>query len=66
MKKSKLKPNEELVRVIVDPRDGTKDQMIPRWALQHYIVGDKVVRDLTNSCWCTPDGKPLPFKGDQA
>ena len=58
----KLNKSEEPIRVIIDPRDASKDQHIPDWALQKFIVQGLVVRDHTNKQWCSKDGKPLPFK----
>lgn len=58
MKKAK----EETIRVIIDPRDASKDQIIPRWALQHFIVRGLVCKDVTNDRWCSKDMKRLPLK----
>lgn len=59
---AKSKSKEALVRIIVDPRDASKDQFIPNWALQNYVVSGKVKWDLTNMCWCSSDGERLPYK----
>lgn len=59
---AKSKADTSLVRIIVDPRDAGKDQFIPHWALQHYVVGGLIKWDLTNMCWCSSDGEGLPYK----
>ena len=54
---------EEMVRVIIDSSDASKDQYIPRWALQRFIVGGLIIKDTTNNGWCSKNGKRLPYGG---
>ena len=58
--KAKRKESEELVQVVIDPRDGRKDVLIPKWKLRHLIIRDVICWDKTNNKWCSKDGKPLP------
>jgi hypothetical protein len=62
---SKAKPQakkqaELFVQVIIDPADASKDRYLAPAHLQRYALRGLVVPDVTNSCWCSVYGRPLP------
>lgn len=54
-----MKKVQEKVRIIVDSSDASKDQHVAAEELQGLAAAGRIVRDLTNGGWCTPNGKPL-------
>lgn len=50
------------VRVIVDSADASKDRFVTIDRAQQLALRGLIVPDITNGCWQTVNGQPLPLK----
>lgn len=53
------------VRIIVDSADASKDRFVTIDRAQQLALRGLIVPDITNNCWCTVNGQPLPLKDSE-